>query len=210
MSHLVLLGDSIFDNAHYVPGGISVIEHLRKRLPAGWKVTILARDGAGTAEIGRQFEQIPDDATHIIISAGGNDALDHCSLILHEPAESFAEVLFRLSEIREQFRLDYRKVLERALVLRKPIAVCSIYDAIPGLDRVEAAGLCFFNDVILREAFGAGVSVIDLRLVCTDAADYSKASPIEPSSVGGGKIARVLAHLVLEHDFEGGNSVVFG
>jgi hypothetical protein len=210
MSHLVLLGDSIFDNARYVAGGTSVIEHLRKRLPSGWKVTLLARDGAGTAEIARQFEQMPDDATHIIMSAGGNDALDHCSLILHEPAESFAEVLSRLSEIRERFRLAYRKVLERALAFRKPIAVCTIYDAIPGLDRIEATGLCFFNDVILREAFTAGVPLIDLRLVCTDAADYSKASPIEPSTVGGGKIARVLANLVLEHDFERGHSVVFG
>ena len=35
MSHVVLLGDSIFDNGRYVPGGPSVIEHLRKALPAG-------------------------------------------------------------------------------------------------------------------------------------------------------------------------------
>ncbi len=35
MNHIVLLGDSIFDNARYVPGGPSVIEHLRRGLPAG-------------------------------------------------------------------------------------------------------------------------------------------------------------------------------
>src|SRR2546425_4401951 len=29
MSHIVLLGDSIFDNASYVPEGLPVIEHLR-------------------------------------------------------------------------------------------------------------------------------------------------------------------------------------
>ena len=44
-------------------------------------------------------------------------------------------------------------------------------------------------------AMRAGVPVIDLRLVCTDAADYSRSSPIEPSVVGGGKIARVVARL---------------
>jgi hypothetical protein len=32
VSHVVLLGDSIFDNARYVPGGPSVLEHFRKGL----------------------------------------------------------------------------------------------------------------------------------------------------------------------------------
>jgi hypothetical protein len=70
---------------------------------------------------------------------------------LHEPAQSFAEVLSRLAEIQDQFQLDYRGVLERVLRYGKPTAVCTIYDAIPGLDRVEVTGLCLFNDVILRE-----------------------------------------------------------
>jgi hypothetical protein len=33
MPHIVLLGDSIFDNAAYVPGELPVIEQLRARLP---------------------------------------------------------------------------------------------------------------------------------------------------------------------------------
>lgn len=33
MSHVVLLGDSIFDNAAYVAGGPDVIHQLRERLP---------------------------------------------------------------------------------------------------------------------------------------------------------------------------------
>ena len=36
MGHVILLGDSIFDNARYVPGGPSVIEQLRRALPDGW------------------------------------------------------------------------------------------------------------------------------------------------------------------------------
>ena len=83
MSHVVLLGDSIFDNARYVPGGPSVIEHLRRSLPAGWRATLLARDGAGTAEMDRQLDLLPPDATHLVVSVGGNDALDHSGLILH-------------------------------------------------------------------------------------------------------------------------------
>jgi hypothetical protein len=192
VSHVVLLGDSIFDNARYVPGGPSVIEHFNKCLPAGWRATLLARDGAGTAELPRQLERLPADATHVVVSIGGNDALDHSSLLLHEPAGSFAEVLTRLADIREQFQRDYRAVLGRVLGLGLPTAVCTVYDAVPSLDRVRA-----------------GVPVFDLRLVCTDAADYSRSSPIEPSVVGGGKIARAVARLVTGYDFKGDGTRVF-
>jgi hypothetical protein len=209
MSHVVLLGDSIFDNARYVPGGSSVIEHLRRCLPGGWQATLLARDGAGTAEIARQFDQLPPDATHLIVSVGGNDALDYSGFLLHEPAQSFAEVLCHLAEIHEQFLRDYRGVVERVLGFGRRTAICTVYDSIPGLDRVEATGLCLFNDVILREAFRARLPVIDLRLVCTDAADYSRASPIEPSVVGGGKIARTIGRLVAGFDLHSENSRVF-
>jgi hypothetical protein len=51
--------------------------------------------------------------------------------------------------------------------------------------------LMMFNDVILRVAFERGLRVIDLRFVCTEAADY--ANPIEPSDRGGRKIARAIA-----------------
>jgi hypothetical protein len=209
MKHVVLLGDSIFDNDRYVRGGPSVIEHLRRCLPSSWQATLLARDGAGTAEMGRQIERLPADATHLVVSVGGNDALDHSGLILHEPAGSFAEVLSRLAEVHEQFRRDYRGVLGRVLGLGRPTAVCTVYDAIPGLDPAERTGLCLFNDGILREAFRAGVPVLDLRLLCTDAADYSRSSPIEPSVVGGGKIARAISRLVTEYDFMGEGTRVF-
>ncbi len=49
--HVVLLGDSIFDNAVYVPGEPSVIEHLRRILPRDWDATLLAIDGATNAEL---------------------------------------------------------------------------------------------------------------------------------------------------------------
>jgi hypothetical protein len=51
-----------------------------------------------------------------------------------------------------------------------------------------------FNDVILRVAFEHHASVIDLRLVCNETADY--ANPIEPSGQGGMKIAQAIAQAV--------------
>src|SRR5437763_7003051 len=75
MSHVVLLGDSIFDNAAYVPGRPPVVEQLRRALPAGWRATLLAVDGHTTADVAGQLARLPADATHLVVSVGGNDAL---------------------------------------------------------------------------------------------------------------------------------------
>jgi hypothetical protein len=209
MDHVVLLGDSIFDNSRYVPGGPSVIEHLRKSLPRGWHATLLAVDGSVASGVLRQIPRVPSDATHLVVSAGGNNALDHSSLILHEPAGSYAEVLSRLADVGVEFQQEYHAMLEAVLALGKPLTICTVYDAIPGLERAERAGLCLFNDVILREAFRAGLPVIDLRLVCGEATDYARSSPIEPSVAGGGKIARAISRVVTGHDFRADGSRVF-
>jgi hypothetical protein len=53
-----------------------------------------------------------------------------------------------------------------------------------------------FNEVILREAIGAGVNLIDLRHICAEASDYSELSPIEPSEQGGKKIVTAINRLL--------------
>jgi hypothetical protein len=209
MNHVVLLGDSIFDNARYVPDGPSVIEHLRRALPAGWRASLLAIDGDVAAGVAQQLDRLPDDATHLVVSAGGNDALGHAGLILQEAATSFAEVLSQLADIQAEFQRDYSAMLRGVLARGKPTVVCTIYDAIPGLEPALQAGLSLFNDVILREAFRAGVPVIDLRLICTDATDYSSISPIEPSAPGGGKIARAICRAATESGGQGERCRVF-
>jgi hypothetical protein len=72
-------------------------------------------------------------------------------------------------------------------------ALCTIYNGNLPAEEAPAAriALMLFNDVILRVAFTLRLPVIDLRLVCTEPADY--ANPIEPSGPGGAKIARAIA-----------------
>jgi hypothetical protein len=73
------------------------------------------------------------------------------------------------------------------------VTVCTIYNGnFPDaqLQRLASVALTVFNDAILRVAFERRLSVIDLRLVCNEPSDY--ANPIEPSSHGGAKIARVI------------------
>jgi hypothetical protein len=208
MSHVVLLGDSIFDNARYVPDRPPVIEQLRSSLPPGWLATLLAIDGHVASDVTGQLAGMPADATHLFISVGGNDALGDSS-VLRDVACTVAEALVLLGDVQARFRDDYHAMLRAVLALRKPTTVCTIYDAVPGLEQVERIALGAFNDVILQTAFTARLPVIDLRLVCTEAADYSPLSPIEPSVVGGAKIAGVIAMVATRHDFSRQHSAVY-
>jgi hypothetical protein len=209
MGHIILLGDSIFDNARYVPGELSVIDHLQRMLPRGWRATLLAVDGSETTTMSSQFRLVPADASHLVLSVGGNDALGSSAVILREPASSFREVLTRLAEIRSEFLKNYRSVLDALLSYGRPLVVCTVYDAIPVLEAADVAGLCLFNDVILREAFRRGLPVIDLRLVCPDSGDYASTSPIEPSVAGGEKIARAICRAVTELEGQPTGSRIF-
>ena len=209
MKHIVLLGDSIFDNKSYVDGGLDVIAHLRRQIPAGWKATLRAIDGNVVENVHRQIIDLPEDATHLIVSAGGNDALLNAG-ILQVRASSSAEVFDKLADISSAFEYHYRRMLQAVLSLQKPVAVCTIYYPQmpePFLQKIAVAALSSFNDVIIKQAFLAGLPLIDLRLVCNEAADY--ANEIEPSEAGGGKIAKVITRLVNEHDFENHRTEVY-
>ncbi len=208
MGHIILLGDSIFDNARYVPDRPPVIEQVRRGLPAGWKATLLAIDGHVTTDVLDQLARLPDDSTHLVVSVGGNDALGE-SLILQEPACTVGEALEGVHGVQTRFRDSYRSMLQGVLALGKPTTLCTVYDAVPGLGNAERTALGAFNEVILRSAFQARLPVIDLRLVCTHKDDYSPLSPIEPSHLGGAKIARVIVEVATGHDFTRPHSVVY-
>jgi hypothetical protein len=208
MPHVVLLGDSIFDNARYVPDRPPVIEQLRRALPEDWQATLLAVDGDVIRDLADQLQGLPADASHLVISVGGNDALGEAG-ILGETVYSVGESLAILHDARARFQDDYRAMLQLVSAKGLPVAACTIYDAIPLLGPPERTALTAFNDVIFREAVGLGLPVIDLRLVCNQASDYSPLSPIEPSVTGGLKITRVIADLVTQHDFAGRRSVIY-
>jgi len=75
MRHLVLLGDSIFDNGVYVQRGQpAVIDQLKAQIKDhGWKATLLAVDGHVLSHIADQLRNLPKDATHLFISIGRID-----------------------------------------------------------------------------------------------------------------------------------------
>jgi hypothetical protein len=209
MKHIVLLGDSIFDNAPYVNGGPDVIAHLRRQIPPEWQASLRAVDGSAVEDVRAQTRGLPDDVTHLIVSAGGNNALLKAGIVQQQAASS-AEVLNRMADVAREFEDHYREMLRAVLSFNKPTAVCTIYYPrmiLPLMQKLAVAALTIFNDVIIKQAFLAGVPLIDLRLVCNEDADY--ANEIEPSAPGGKKIAAAIVRLVTEHDFENRRTEAF-
>jgi len=205
---IVLVGDSIFDNASYVPNGPCVTEQLRALVRDGVDVSMLAADGDYVTDVHAQIKDLPAHVTHLFVSAGGNDALLYAQELTTDYATS-EELLKNWSAIQREFRRKYRAMLEAVLSLRRNTAVCTIYDAVPNIDETEVTALSLFNDVIMAEAVFSGIPVVDLRWVCTDSSDYSTLSPIEPSSQGGAKIAATINRVFEEHDFSSGRTSVF-
>ena len=210
VKHLVLLGDSIFDNKVYVGTGPSVIEQLQKSLPAGWKGTLRAVDGDTTDDVARQLETVPADATHLFLSIGGNDALGNASVLM-QPVKSVAEGALKLGDLRDKFRRRYEQMIARVLAKKLPTTVCTIYDpnfAIPVQQQSSVVGLCVYNDIIVRTAVRRGVPVVDLRTLFAGQEDY--ANSIEPGPSGGRKIVERMIAVARDHDFSKPRCVLYG
>lgn len=189
--NIVLLGDSIFDNKAYVgKHGLDVITHLNNKLDPNYDTASLcAVDGAVVSDVRKQLKRIPDSATHLFLSIGGNDALGEVD-ILSYPVKNSAFVFNELATVSRAFEKRYARMLRDVLSLGLPLTVCTIYyprykDKFT--QTVAKAALATFNDVIIRQAFLNRLGLIDLRLLCTENTDY--ANPIEPSHTGGIKIA---------------------
>lgn len=196
MPHLILLGDSVFDNAAYTGGGPAVIDHLRLSLPPDWTCTLLAIDGSTTADIERQIAALPAAATHLVLSVGGNDALLHVD-VLDEPVQSSGQAFGRLFDVVEAFRINYERTVAMCLKLRLPLVICTVYNGnFPGPEyqRSVSIAVSAFDDVIITAAVRSALRVIDLRLVCHLPEHF--ANPLEPSAEGGARIAQAIVRAV--------------
>lgn len=205
---VALLGDSILDNASYVSSGMAVIDHVNGLDRKGWSAELLAVDGAITKDVSSQCRNIRKDTTHLVVSAGGNDALGYLS-VFEENVSSVYEGMQFLEEIKNNFHISYKTMLEDLVSLNKSVVICSIYNSFPKVDTPLLAALSLFNDVIFHEAFLYGFPVLDFRHTFINPRDYSSESPIEPSEVGGGKIAHALKGLIESHDFSIAKSSVY-
>jgi hypothetical protein len=208
--HVILLGDSIFDNGRYTGGGPAVITQLREWMPPGWKASLLAADGATIEGVLAQLERIPDDAAQLVLSAGGNDALMKKG-ILEAPVRSSADTFSQLSKAVLEFETNYRKLIAACLKKERALMICTVYNGnFP--DRVYqqrvTVALATFNDAIVRVATEFRLKVLELRQICSKPEDY--ANSIEPSSLGGEKIATAIVRELTAPPSRNAGAIVIG
>lgn len=188
--HIVLAGDSIFDNDGYVLGEAGVIEQMRKSIPTAWSAHKIAVDGDCIRHVRDQLENLPTNCTDLIVSVGGNDARQHTSLL--EQVRAPSDLLDLMSGPLKGFRVEYSEMLDALCKLSIKTHVCTIYTAVPFQDPIwrkyAPIAINAFNTIIVEEANSRTVPVFRLEEVCTQQEDFAEISPIEPSAQGGQKI----------------------
>jgi lysophospholipase L1-like esterase len=196
-----LLGDSVIDNAEYVrPREPDVASQLASLLP-GHTVIRLAVDGSKSGDVLAWQTDEVESASYIVLSAGGNDALEHIDLIEDAGEQRAKDVLVRLWSIREEFRRSYAALLDRLALAQRPVLVLTVYDPCfhahgfdAGYQQAAEGAISIINDVIQQEARCRSFDVLELRALFHDQADY--ANPIEPSAIGGAKLAKCMSEWV--------------
>jgi lysophospholipase L1-like esterase len=99
---ITLLGDSIIDNGAYVQQGEpDVAKQLQDLLPEH-VVIKRAVDGAVCADVLSSQVANLEKTDCIILSAGGNDALQHIEILETATATTAKDVLVRLGTIRDR------------------------------------------------------------------------------------------------------------
>lgn len=193
-----LLGDSIIDNGEYVRSGEPGVAQQLEILLPHHTVVKRAVDGAKSADVlASQIAEL-NRAEHIILSAGGNDALEHIDLLEEVFDTRAKDVLVRLWSIREEFRRSYAALLDCLALTRRPVLVLTVYNPCfhgHGFDaayqQAAESAVSIIDDVIQQEAGRRSFDILELRTLFHDRADY--ANPIEPSALGGAKLAKCVS-----------------
>lgn len=198
--HIVLAGDSIFDNKPYVEQGDTVSDLMVQKLNLDSKFTLLAVDGNIASDVAIQLNNLPHDCTDLFISVGGNDALQHAYL-LENKVSTVAEAFELFTEVIHKFKVNYLSMIESVkqrcgTIGCINITVCTIYNEVPNLPPLLKTALSLFNETILELANRQKWNVIDLRIICDREEHFSEVSPIEPSREGGEKITDVIVNVV--------------
>ena len=195
---VVLLGDSVFDSRPYLRGMPDMATRLGHLLAHGLS-RLGAVSGSRFGDIRRQLAAVPPEATHLIVSLGGNDLLD-LARGMAGGAGSVTDRLARAGDLLGEFRQRTQRACDLIAARGLRSALCTIYEppiGDPVLKQMGGVVLGFVNVTIEAEAGGRGLDVIDLRSICRVREDFF--DTIHPSAHGADKIAAALAHWVETH-----------
>ena len=197
---ITLFGDSIIDNGVYVGSEeLSVLQHLQQRRPDRI-FEQRAVDGDTTADV--LSNQLVDRHSGIgVLSIGGNDLLQNMRLLATEDRVTPMELFESLGAVADGFTDRYQSILS---MLRGPCLVMTIYNpsfqrdpAMTHLQRSCEMVVGMFNDIIQQLVRQHDKDLLELRDIFVEESDY--ANPIEPSHIGGGKLADAIIEWVEKH-----------
>ena len=199
MTSITLLGDSIIDNKTYVQQQeYSVLEHLQNI--SKYEFLQFAYDGDTTVNVlERQLQsQEVAKSSHLVLSIGGNDLLQNI-LFLHEgPIENINKALSDVhKQILKPLEQRFETIVEKLSSHRANLLLCTVYEGDLGRtdefrDVLDSSKIMVssFNDTVYKTASKYNADVLELRHIFTLSEDY--ANPIEPSHVGGEKLAQAI------------------
>jgi len=221
--NILLLGDSIIDNRSYVlDGELDVTAHLKKLYLDQPDVSITnnAVDGDTMYDLERNHldEEELQNASHTIVSIGGNDLLHNISFL--QTTSELSEVMGKDArigkwgarelnptrnkvfeetyfEIIKPFTKQYGTIVANLSNHRAKLLLCTVYegdlvdsDEFSDVNNSSKTMVSVFNDIVYRTANKYDADVLELREIFVSSEDY--ANPIEPSHIGGGKLAKAI------------------
>ena len=179
---LILMGDSILNNANYVPEGTSVYAFLKQKVS---NVINVAKDGATINDLYTQLDKIPielnNSQTYIFISAGGNNILSNSTTKLNK------------DQIIQLFNtyIDFLKAL-RAKLSNVNINILNLY--LPTNPRYQSykSSVDQWNQLLKEYSnkIGETYNILDLHTLLTSPEDFIY--DIEPSKTASDKIAYLI------------------
>ena len=105
--------------------------------------------------------------------------------------------LEKSSELIGEIQENYTKILEHLSQYDAKVLLCTVYEGdlesdvlLADYDKAGQAMLKMHNDTVYYLASKFDVDVLELRNIFTNKEDY--ANPIEPSHIGGEKLAKAI------------------
>ena len=199
MSYITLLGDSIIDNKTYVQKGeLAVLEHLENI--SEYEYTQLAFDGDTTLNVlnGQLLSPTIATSSHLVLSIGGNDLLQNLSFLYEGPVDKINDAVAGVQQyIFKPLEQRFETIIQRLSSHRANLLLCTVYEGDLGRtdefrDVLDSSKIMVssFNDTVYKTASKYNADVLELRHIFTSPEDY--ANPIEPSHIGGEKLAQAI------------------
>ena len=137
-----------------------------------------------------------------MLSIGGNDLLQNLHILYENNSrilnDSFVGIQqFIFSPLQDRFET----IIEKLSSHRANLLLCTVYEGDLGRsdeyrDVLDSSKIMVssFNDIVYKTANKYNADVLELRHVFTSPEDY--ANPIEPSHIGGKKLAKEILEWV--------------